>query len=212
MESGAWHVVTKFWLTPNLPPNPELQILNSETFKTMDPESAIEASREAIKVCFTVGGPILAVCLIVGLLMGLAQAMSHIQDQALATVPKILAILAVVGFALPWFADRMMEFSKDQFSRPFLGEVSAATWPEVEDNAVQSLLVEPTSGVEGGYYPTLNAPRVQSTPIARHASFKKQAESTKPTVNPSDVKSNSSSPFSLPSYRFSRRPSENIEG
>jgi len=86
----------------------------------MEPETAIEASREAIKICFMVGGPILGVCLIVGLLMGLVQAMSHIQDQALATVPKILAILAVVGLALPWFADRMMEFSKDQFSRPFM--------------------------------------------------------------------------------------------
>jgi len=179
----------------------------------MEPESAIEASREAIKVCFAVGGPILAVCLIVGLLMGLAQAMSHIQDQALATVPKILAILAVVGFALPWFADRMMEFSKDQFSRPFMGEAAAATWPEAEStNAVQSLLVHPNPESDEGYYPTLNAPQTQTTPVVRQASFKKQTESIKSEAQRLDTKKESSSPFSLPSYRFSRRPSENIEG
>ena len=168
----------------------------------MDPESAIEASREAIKVCLTIGGPVLAVCLIVGLLMGLAQAMSHIQDQALATVPKILAIFVVVGLALPWFADRMMEFSKDQFSRPFMAETASASWVEPEKNTVESLLAPPAAPTDNSYYP-----RAQVTPVVRQASFKKQTE-TKP-MNP---KTESSSPFSLPSYRFSRKPSGNIEG
>lgn len=179
----------------------------------MDPESAIEASREAIKVCFMLGGPILASCLIVGLLMGLAQAMSHVQDQALATVPKILAVLAIVGLALPWFADRMMDFSKDQFSRPFLGETAVATWPEVEnvnDSAVRSLLVAPG---QQSYYPGLDsAESVSTLPVVRQASFKQQLQLKKTGTESSDEKTESSSPFSLPSYRFSRRPSENIEG
>jgi len=169
----------------------------------MDPESAIEASREAIKVCLMVGGPILAVCLIVGLLMGLAQAMSHVQDQALATVPKILAILAVVGMALPWFADRMMEFSKDQFSRPFMAETASASWVEPESNTVQSLLAEPKP-INNSYYP-----QAQTTSVVRPASFKKQTE-TKPTTPAPTTET--SSPFSLPSYRFSRKPNGNIEG
>ena len=138
------------------------------------------------------------VCLIVGLLMGLAQAMSHIQDQALATVPKILAIMAVVGLALPWFADRMMDFSKDQFSRPFMAE--SAAWAQSPPNAVQSLLAEPVTNDES-YYPQLHVP-------ARNASFLKQTDSTPPSPSTEPT----SSPFSLPSYRFSRRPSGNIEG
>ena len=167
----------------------------------MEPESAIEASREAIKVCFMIGGPILAVCLIVGLLMGLAQAMSHIQDQALATVSRILAIMAVVGLALPWFADRMMDFSKDQFSRPFMAETASAAWAESPPNAVQSLLAQPPSNDEN-YYPQLQVP-------ARSASFQKPTDNSKP---PSPSIEPTPSPFSLPSYRFSRRPSGNIEG
>lgn len=165
----------------------------------MEPESAIEASREAIKVCFMVGGPILLVCLIVGLLMGLAQAMSHVQDQALATVPKILAILAVVGLALPWFADRMLEFSKDQFSRPFMAETASATWADPEPNSVQSLLDDHTPA-DRDYYQHAPTP-------ARQASFIKQTES-----KPSNLSAESPNPFSLPSYRFSRKPSGNIEG
>ncbi len=181
----------------------------------MEPESAIEASREAIKVCFMVGGPILAVCLIVGLLMGLAQAMSHIQDQALATVPKILAILAVVGLALPWFADRMMEFSKDQFSRPFMAEADTS-WTVAQPNTtVQSLLVASQS-MDESYYPQLDAPKLHGDSIVKPASFSKSRTSSLPSfVAPSETSEDTketTNPFSLPSYRFTRRPSDNIEG
>lgn len=173
----------------------------------MEPELAIEASREAIKLCFVVGGPILAVCLIVGLVMGLAQSMSHIQDQALATVPKILAILAVVGFALPWFADRMVEFSKDQFSRSFMSDSVSATALKTEPaSSVESLLVAPALPQDSGYYPQLGTPRIKSAPVFKKAAFEKpQSEVTK---EPTESKN----PFSLPSYRFSRRHGENIEG
>ena len=183
----------------------------------MDPETAIEASREAIKVCLMIGGPVLAVCLIVGLLMGLAQAMSHVQDQALATVPKILAIFVVVGLALPWFADRMMDFSKDQFSRPFMAEAASASWVEPEQNTVQSLLAVPDKTTNVSYYPmtqtesgtapVASAMRLSTDPVVRQASFKKQIE-TKPAAQSTEP----SSPFSLPSYRFSRKPNGNIEG
>jgi flagellar biosynthetic protein FliQ len=176
------------------------------TLQKMEPETAIEASREAIKVCFMVGGPILAVCLVVGLLMGLAQAMSHIQDQALATVPKILAILAVVALALPWFADRMLEFSEDQFSRPFMQETAAlATSPP--SGSVQSLLVEPTENTDKSYYPRLDGSRLKTAPVVKQISFPQPIDDS-PKAKPVE----STNPFSLPSYRFSRRPNENIEG
>lgn len=175
----------------------------------MESELAIESSREAIKVCLLVGGPILAVCLLVGLLMGLAQAMSHVQDQALATIPKILAIFAVVGFALPWFADRMMEFSKDQFSRPsFISAQQEFTSPGTS-TSVQSLLA-PETKIDNEYYPGLNVPRITSKPVMRKASFIKQQVPKADSQSRETIETKT--PFTLPSYRFTRRPSENIEG
>ena len=187
----------------------------------MEPELAIDASREAIKVCFMVGGPILAVCLIVGLLMGLAQAMSHIQDQALATVPKILAILAVVGFGLPWFADRMADFSEDQFSRPFMAEATPASWTTPEpEQSVRSLLVPVQDSVDESYYPRLEAPKLRSAPVMRQASHVKrfsmpQQRNPVSAGNKKDETENpelNANPFSLPRYRYSRRTDKNIEG
>jgi flagellar biosynthetic protein FliQ len=168
----------------------------------MESELAIDASREAIKVCLMVGGPILGVCLIVGLLMGLAQAMSNIQDQALATVPKILAILALVGLALPWFADRMVDFSKAQFSKPMMAANSSIVDDGYRSGEVHSLL-DP-SAPDNDYYPRPEATQLPFVP----ASFTKERIDTPQNNSANETKS----PFSLPSYRFTRRPNENIEG
>lgn len=171
----------------------------------MESELAIDASREAIKVCLMVGGPILGVCLIVGLLMGLAQAMSHIQDQALATVPKILAIFAVVGFALPWFANQMMDFSKDQFSKPLMA-ANVSHSADNQNGMVQSLLETKNPTDENYYQP--NSPGLPTRPVSSNVSFQKE-KLLVPQAKPTEESRN---PFTLPSYRFSRRPDTNIEG
>ena len=188
----------------------------------MESELAIDASREAIKVCLMVGGPILAVALIVGLLMGVAQAMSHIQDQALATIPKILAIFAVVGFALPWLADQMIDFSKQQFSHPMMVANSPDSSPliETESSGVVRSLLDADSNSDDSYYPQLAAPRFNPTSVMKKASFQREKLLPKATGlalpvpevwNPPAVEK-TASPFILPSYRFSRRPDANTEG
>ena len=184
----------------------------------MESELAIDASREAIKVCLMVGGPILAVALIVGVLMGLAQAMSHIQDQALATIPKILAIFAVIGFAMPWFAERMIDFSKQQFSRPMTMAAGAPAIESESSGMVRSLL-DPNANSDDSYYPQLAAPRLNPLPVMKNASFEReklvpQKEFKLPIPDAWDPPAieKTANPFTLPSYRFSRRPDANIEG
>lgn len=192
----------------------------------MNPETAIDASREALKVCMLVGGPILAICLIVGLLMGLAQAMSHIQDQAIATVPKILAILVAVGLMLPWMSETMAEFSKEQFGKPFLGQASGfptSTAVSTKEKA-SPLIATPSKTEPNTYYPQLNAAPLRSSSFQK-ASFERKVE-TVPATNfklPSfklpSVKlpvtkpiETSPNPFSLPSFRFSRSDTDTTEG
>ena len=161
----------------------------------MNPELAIDASREAVKLCMLIGGPILGVCLVVGLLLGLAQAMSQIQDTAISAVPKILAVLVAVGLTLPWMSERLGEYAQQQFGTPMFGAVQAQTLPAPEVNS--QLVVVPVSNstrVSSPYFPTLDA-----EPLAP------------PTVTPPQA-TPSENPFQLPHYRFSRRPGENISG
>ena len=72
-----------------MPPEPESD--------SMNPDDAIDFSREAIKTCMMVGGPILVASLLLGLLIGVFQAMTQVQDQTVSFVPKILLLIVMIG-------------------------------------------------------------------------------------------------------------------
>lgn len=84
----------------------------------MDPQDAIDLSREAIRTCIFVGGPILAASLLIGLVVSLLQSMTQLHDQSIAFVPKILLLLVAVAAGLPWLSEQMIEFAKYSFEKP----------------------------------------------------------------------------------------------
>jgi flagellar biosynthesis protein FliQ len=75
----------------------------------LDP-TILAAGREALLVALAVSGPPLAAALLVGLVAGTLQAVTQIQDHALGAVPRLVAVLAVVGLAAPWTAARVVRF------------------------------------------------------------------------------------------------------
>lgn len=81
----------------------------------MNPQDAIDLGRDAILTSLMVSGPMLIVGVVVGLVFGLLQALTQIQDQTVATVPRIVAMVAVLGVALPWMLQQMAEYSEDLF-------------------------------------------------------------------------------------------------
>ena len=84
----------------------------------MEPQLAIDAGRETLLFCLTLGGPLLAVALLVGIVMGVIQSVTHLQDHAISTVPKILLMALVAVLILPWMTDQLIDFSRDMFSQP----------------------------------------------------------------------------------------------
>ncbi|MCA8959271.1 MAG: flagellar biosynthetic protein FliQ [Planctomycetes bacterium] len=65
--------------------------------------------------------PLLAVGLIVGLSVSLFQAMTQIQEQTLAFIPKILAVVATLIFLLPTLLRWTLEYtSRVLFDLSFL--------------------------------------------------------------------------------------------
>ena len=55
----------------------------------MDAQSAIDLAREALWTTLFVASPVLIAALVVGLVIGLLQALTQIQEQSVAFVPKI---------------------------------------------------------------------------------------------------------------------------
>jgi flagellar biosynthetic protein FliQ len=78
----------------------------------MDAQTAVDLGRDAIVMMLLISAPVLVIGGLVGLLIGLLQALTQIQDQTVSFVPKIVAMVAVLGFCLPWMLQRLAEYSE----------------------------------------------------------------------------------------------------
>ena len=82
----------------------------------MNPQAAIDLAREAIWTSLLIGSPVLLAGLAVGLVIGLLQALTQIQEQTVAFVPKIVAMALVFGLTLPWLIAQMLQYSTNLIS------------------------------------------------------------------------------------------------
>jgi flagellar biosynthesis protein FliQ len=62
-----------------------------------------------------ISGPLLLIALITGLLVSIFQATTQIQEQTLAFVPKIIAVLVGIIFFGPWMLSQITSYAKDIF-------------------------------------------------------------------------------------------------
>jgi flagellar biosynthetic protein FliQ len=73
----------------------------------MSPADTIDLAREAIWVLLEISAPAMLAALVVGLGIGLLQALTQIQEMTLVFVPKIIAIFVVLLVALPFAGQAM---------------------------------------------------------------------------------------------------------
>ena len=74
-------------------------------------ELAIGLGREAIWMSLLISAPVLVAGMVVGLVIGLLQAVTQIQEQTVAFVPKIVIMVLVLSFTLPWLVSQMSQYA-----------------------------------------------------------------------------------------------------
>jgi flagellar biosynthesis protein FliQ len=79
-------------------------------------EQAIDLLRDAMLVTLLIIGPILVIGMVIGLVISLVQAVTQIQEQTLAFVPKIFAMAIAVVFVMPWMFQRLLEYTHQLFT------------------------------------------------------------------------------------------------
>ena len=67
----------------------------------METGAAIDLIREALIGALIIGTPVLLAGMVTGLIIGLLQALTQIQDQTVSFVPKILAMALVMMVCMP---------------------------------------------------------------------------------------------------------------
>ncbi len=83
----------------------------------MDVAQVIELGRESLWVAVMVAAPLLGVALAVGLLIGIFQAATSIQEMTLSFIPKLgVMVLALMAFG-SWQISIMVDFIQRIFER-----------------------------------------------------------------------------------------------
>ncbi len=79
-------------------------------------EFVISMAEKAVYVTLMISGPLLAIALLVGLIVSIFQATTQIQEQTLAFIPKIVAVLLALIFFGPWMLSIILSFTTELFS------------------------------------------------------------------------------------------------
>ena len=81
----------------------------------MTDSSVIDIAVQSILLATKLAAPILGVSLAIGLLVGLVQSATQIQEQTLTFVPKLVAVSAVFLLALPWILQLLVKYTTELF-------------------------------------------------------------------------------------------------
>ncbi len=82
----------------------------------MTEEFAIQLLTDAIYTTLLIAGPILLVALVVGFLISVFQAVTSINEMTLTFIPKIIAMIILLLFLLPWMLKVMETFTITVFN------------------------------------------------------------------------------------------------
>ena len=73
--------------------------------------------REGLWAATLISAPVLGIALAVGLLIGLLQALTSIQEMTLTFVPKIVVVLFIASLSAPFMASQINLLAKLTFSK-----------------------------------------------------------------------------------------------
>ena len=82
----------------------------------MDNGFVIYLGRHTLETALMLSAPVLATCMIVGLVVTLLQAVTSIRDMTLTIVPKLLAVGAVTLICGNWMLQMLLGFTNEIFS------------------------------------------------------------------------------------------------
>ncbi len=83
----------------------------------MDSAMVVELAREALWMTMLISAPLLAVGLAIGLLVGIFQAATSINEQTLSFIPKVVCMGITMALAGSWMINTMVDYTKGIFVR-----------------------------------------------------------------------------------------------
>ena len=79
----------------------------------MTPDMVIDLGRGALTVTVMLAAPLLLAALLTGLVVGLFQAATQINEQTLSFIPKLLSMVIVLIATGPWLLQTILDYTSE---------------------------------------------------------------------------------------------------
>ena len=77
----------------------------------MNQDVVVSLTMDAITVAMKIAVPMLMAGLVVGLIVSVFQAVTQIQEQTLAFIPKVVALVAIIAIFGPWMLGQIETYT-----------------------------------------------------------------------------------------------------
>lgn len=78
-------------------------------------DTVLDITNNAIKITVLLASPMLIGAVVMGVLVSIFQAVTQINEQTLAFIPKILVIVGAMVLFSPWMMDTIINFTQELF-------------------------------------------------------------------------------------------------
>ncbi len=78
----------------------------------MSPDTVIDLSQQALYLIAMITAPMLLSALAIGLVIGMFQAATSINEQTLSFIPKLMVLLLSILIAGPWMLNLLLSFTR----------------------------------------------------------------------------------------------------
>ena len=82
----------------------------------MNPQIVIDIGKEALFMVLLISGPLLIIDLVIGVAIGILQAVTQVHEMTLTFVPKILGVFGLLVFMLPWMIVQLVDYTVRLFN------------------------------------------------------------------------------------------------
>ena len=82
----------------------------------MTPENVMDLAHKTLMVTSLISAPLLLIALITGLVIGMLQAATQINESTLSFIPKLLMLVLTLFVAGPWILRVLIDFTDELYA------------------------------------------------------------------------------------------------
>lgn len=83
----------------------------------MDTSMVVDLGRQALWMTMLISAPLLGVALLVGLVIGILQAATSVNEATLSFIPKVAALAVTLAIVGGWQINMLVEYTRSVFMR-----------------------------------------------------------------------------------------------